>query len=157
MVYFVFRTHDSSSQNIDWQVILLVGPLKNGHIGICISDIMADDIFKCIFLNESVWSPIKISLKFVPKGRINNIQTLVKIMAWRRPVDKPLSEPMMVSLPTHICVPQPQHFYVPATDCHLMSINNLIHFSYLHQFNHLRYVFDVAHFSCKMFLLLQLH
>ena len=29
-------------------------------------------------------------------------------MAWRRPGDKPLSEPMMVSLPTHICVTQPQ-------------------------------------------------
>ena len=29
-------------------------------------------------------------------------------MAWRRPGDKPLSEPMMVSLPTHICVTRPQ-------------------------------------------------
>ena len=29
-------------------------------------------------------------------------------MAWRRPGDKPLSEPMMVGLPTHICVARPQ-------------------------------------------------
>ena len=29
-------------------------------------------------------------------------------MAWRRPGDKPLSEPVMVSLQTHICVTQPQ-------------------------------------------------
>ena len=29
-------------------------------------------------------------------------------MAWRRPGDKPLSEPMMVSLSTHICVARPQ-------------------------------------------------
>ena len=29
-------------------------------------------------------------------------------MAWRRPGDKPLSEPMMVILPTHICVTRPQ-------------------------------------------------
>ena len=29
-------------------------------------------------------------------------------MAWRRLGDKPLSEPMMVSLPTHICVTRPQ-------------------------------------------------
>ena len=29
-------------------------------------------------------------------------------MAWRRPGDKPLSEPMMVRLPTHICVTRPQ-------------------------------------------------
>ena len=29
-------------------------------------------------------------------------------MAWRRPGDKPLCEPMMVSLSTHICVTRPQ-------------------------------------------------
>ena len=29
---------------------------------------LADDIFKCIFLNENVWILINISLKFVPKG-----------------------------------------------------------------------------------------
>ena len=29
-------------------------------------------------------------------------------MAWRRPGDKPLSDPMMVSLLTHICVTRPQ-------------------------------------------------
>ena len=68
----------------------------------------ADDIFKRIFLNENVLISIKISLKFVPKGPINNIPALVQIMAWRRPGDKPLPEPMMVSLPTHICVTRPQ-------------------------------------------------
>ena len=68
----------------------------------------ADDIFKCIFLNENVWISLQISLKFVPKGPINNIPALVQIMAWRRPGDKPLSEPMMVSLPTRICVTRPQ-------------------------------------------------
>ena len=56
-----------------------------------------DDILKCIFLNENVWIPIKISLKFVRKGPINNIPALVQIMAWRRSGDKPLSEPMKVS------------------------------------------------------------
>ena len=68
----------------------------------------ADDIFKCIFLNENVWISIKISLMFVPKGPINNIPPLVQIMARRRSGDKPLSEPMMVSLPTHVCVTRPQ-------------------------------------------------
>ena len=37
----------------------------------------ADDIFKWIFLNENVWISIDISLKFVPRGPINNIPTLV--------------------------------------------------------------------------------
>ena len=50
-----------------------------------------DAIFMCILLNENVWIPIKISLKFVPKGRINNIPALGQIMVWRRPGDKPLS------------------------------------------------------------------
>ena len=36
-----------------------------------------DDILKCIFLNENVLISIKISLKFVPKGQINNIPALV--------------------------------------------------------------------------------
>ena len=36
-----------------------------------------DDIFKCIFLNKNVLILIKISLKFVPKGQINNIPALV--------------------------------------------------------------------------------
>ena len=67
-----------------------------------------DDIFKCIFLNETVLISIKNSLKFVTKGHINNIPALVYIMAWRWPGDKPLSEPRMESLLTHICVTRPQ-------------------------------------------------
>ena len=45
----------------------------------------ADDNLKCIFSNENIWISIKISLKFVPKGPINNIPALVQMMAWRRP------------------------------------------------------------------------
>ena len=67
-----------------------------------------DDIFNCIFLNENVWISSKITLKFVPKGRSNNIPALVQIMAWRRPGDKPLFEQMIVSFLTHICVTRPQ-------------------------------------------------
>ena len=67
-----------------------------------------DDIFKRIFLNEHVWILLKTSLKFVPKVQINNIPALVLMMAWRRPGDKPLSEPMMISLLTHICITRPQ-------------------------------------------------
>ena len=55
----------------------------------------ADNIFKCIFLNENTWISIKISLKFVSKALINNTPTFVQIMAWRRPGDKPLSEQML--------------------------------------------------------------
>ena len=68
----------------------------------------ADDTFNRIFVNENVRIMIKFSLKFFPKGPINNIPALVQIMAWRWPGDKPLSEPVMVSLLTHICVTRPQ-------------------------------------------------
>ena len=83
------------------QLVNTLRPRQNGHH-------FADDIFKCIFFNENIWILIKISLRIVPKGRINNIPALVQIMAWRRSGDKPLSEPMIVSLPTHICVTRPQ-------------------------------------------------
>ena len=75
-------------------------PRQNGRL-------FPDNIFKWIFLNENVWILIRIPLKFVPRGPINNIPALVQIMAWHRPDDKPLSK-TMVSLPTHIYVTQLQ-------------------------------------------------
>ena len=69
-----------------------------------------DAIFKCIFLNENEWISLRISLKFVPKVRINNIPSLVQIMAWCRPGDKQLSEPIVVILLTHICVTRTQWY-----------------------------------------------
>ena len=51
---------------------------------------------------------IKISLKFVDKGLINSFSVFDQRMALRRPGDKPLSEPMMVSLLTHLYVTRPQ-------------------------------------------------
>ena len=59
---------------------------------------------KCIRLDENVWISIKISLEFVFKRLINTFPSLVQIMTWYRPGDKPLPAPMMVSLPTHKCV-----------------------------------------------------
>ena len=68
-----------------------------------------DDIFKCILLEWNCMNfDKKNSLKFVLKDPINNIPALVRIMAWYRPGDKPLSDPMMVRLPTYICGTGPQ-------------------------------------------------
>ena len=68
----------------------------------------AYDYFKSIFSNENVWSSFETSLKYVPKHQNNNIPTLIQIMAWCWPGDKPLVEPMMVTLLMHICVTRPQ-------------------------------------------------
>ena len=95
-----FRTEKKSDINPSSCRLNTLRPRQNGcHF--------ADDSCKCIFLNENIWISNKNSLKFVPKGPIDNIPALVQIMAWRRPGDKPLSEPMLVKLPTHICVTQP--------------------------------------------------
>ena len=52
--------------------------------------ILAEDIFKSIFLNENGKIPIQISLKFVPRSPIHNKPTLFQAMSWRRTGDKPL-------------------------------------------------------------------
>ena len=55
----------------------------------------ANDIFRCIFLNEKFCVLIKVSRKFILNGPIDNNPTLVQIMAWRQIGDKPLFEPML--------------------------------------------------------------
>ena len=94
---------DICSQRFSWQCFSIntLRPRQDGRH-------FADDFFTCIFFNEKLLYLIKFLLKYVRKGPIDNNPALVQIMAWRRPGDKPLSEPMMVSLPTNICVTRPQ-------------------------------------------------
>ena len=67
----MFQTMSSSDRSpTPHKRINTLRPRQNGRY-------FADDIFKRIFLNEYVWIVIKISLKFVPKGPINNIPALV--------------------------------------------------------------------------------
>ena len=56
----------------------------------------ADDSFERIFLNEKFCISIRISLKVVLNGLIDNKSALVQVMAWRWTGDKPLAE----TLPT---------------------------------------------------------
>ena len=56
----------------------------------------ADNIYKCIFLNQKFCILIPISLNFVPKCPIGNKWALVQVMAWHRIGDKPLPEPMLI-------------------------------------------------------------
>ena len=94
-------THPYSNFIGGWAKVNILRPRQNGRH-------FTDDTFKRIFLNKTFRISIKISLKFVPKGPINNISALVQIIAWLRSGDKPLSEPLMVRLLTHICVTRPQ-------------------------------------------------
>ena len=84
---------------------------------------------------------MNISLMFVPKGQINNIPALVEIMAWRRPGDKPLSQPMMFKLLTHICVTRPQ--WVEAHNRYTDSGEHLKHFRFIKSWLETGY-FDIS-------------
>ena len=57
--------------------------------------ILADDNFKCIFMNENNRIQIQISLKFVLRSPVDNKPALVQVMAWCKTGDKPLLEPML--------------------------------------------------------------
>ena len=59
------------------------------------TDTFADDILKGIFLNESVWISIQISLKYVLRDSNDNESALVCVMAWRRTGNMHLNEPML--------------------------------------------------------------
>ena len=70
-------------------------------------------ITQSIFSSAFSWTKmyeycLRFHWNFSPKVRIKDIPALVQIMAWRQPGDKPLSEPIMVILLTHICIPRPQ-------------------------------------------------
>ena len=72
-----------------------------------------DDIFKWICPSKNVWVlTLKTKWKFhwslILVGTINIIPALAQAMLWRRSGDKPLSELIMVSLLTHICIARPQ-------------------------------------------------
>ena len=69
---------------------------------------VVDDIFKCIVFNQNVWLLIKISLKFVPKGLIDNESALVWVMAWHLQGTNHYPNISWPSSMTHICVIRPQ-------------------------------------------------
>ena len=57
--------------------------------------ILADYIFKCIFLSEDGKMPIQISLKLVLMSPTDNKPASVQVMAWCKTRNKPLPEPML--------------------------------------------------------------
>ena len=101
MKFHMWQCHCHMIGRLICVIVNTLRPRQNGRH-------FADDTFNSIFVNENVRILITFSLKFVPKGSINNILALVQMMAWRRWGDKPLSEPMMVRLLMHICVTRPQ-------------------------------------------------
>ena len=59
---------------------------------------MTDILHTNIFLEQTVCIMVRISLKLVPAGQIDNNWTLAKIVALRRTANKSLPEPMLTEL-----------------------------------------------------------
>ena len=107
--YFIRSTKSKSNDQCTW-CISDVCTLNNGTEWTHLKNILSKlthlpwtnwplfrrRYFRCIFLNENVQISIKISLRFLPKGPIDDIPVLVQVMAWHWPGDKPLSVPMIV-------------------------------------------------------------
>ena len=68
---------DVGLQHLIARIALGVHVIPNSSTSVQNDRHFTDDIFKCIFLNENVRILVKISLKFVPQGPINNIPALV--------------------------------------------------------------------------------
>ena len=83
------KTFDATLQHISMMPLVLT------HWGQDKMAAISQTTLRCIFLNENVTISIKISLKLVPKDSINDIPSMIQIMVWRWPSDKPLSEPVM--------------------------------------------------------------
>ena len=62
----------------------------------------ADDLFRCIFVNEKFCILIRISLKIVPKGPIDKKSALIQVMAWHWTGGKPFLHQCWSS-PVHFC------------------------------------------------------
>ena len=86
------RTKESGAHN--WNLVNIFFALPDLPLD-KMAAIFADDILKCIFVNENSRIPIEISLKFVPRSLIDYKPALVQVMAWCRTGDKPLPEPML--------------------------------------------------------------
>ena len=82
----------------------------------------ADDIFKCIPVNENVQMSIESSLKFVSKGPIDNTPALVQIMACRLFGDKPLFETMIAYWCMYVSL-GPNELTPVAKWCHMATLN----------------------------------
>ena len=70
--------HMLPASSLQSRLVNTLRPRQHGHH-------FPDNICKCIFFNEKYKFAINISLKFVPRGPVNNIPALVQVMAWRRP------------------------------------------------------------------------
>ena len=76
--------------------------------------------WKCVNFSQ-------MSLKFVPSGPVNNMSTLVQIMACRRTGDKPLSEPMLTLLRDHMASPSDNELKEHLSNISCFLLKKILH------------------------------
>ena len=82
-------------------------------------------------------------------------------MAWRRPGDKPLSEPMIVKLPTHIWVTRPQWVNLLLSSDKTQVINSMLpgrcccDFKYINTYIDFKHNWGIKIFSIQVSINLQ--
>ena len=96
---------EDAFENVIWKMVdILYRPqCVNPQVASCFNSLrpeqngwhVADNILKCNFLNEKCYMLIQISLKFDPKGLIDNKPGLGQMMASCQTDDKPLPEPRL--------------------------------------------------------------
>ena len=69
---------------------------------------LADDIFKCNFLNKTVWISTKNKLKYIPERSVDKKSALVQVMGWCRRGTRPLPEAMLIKTMMLYSVTRPQ-------------------------------------------------
>ena len=107
MILYMLGVRDHQERNLIFETWVTVPQSCCRRPVITLRPRQVATISQTTFSNAFSWMKIyefrfKISLKFVLKVRINSSSALVQIMAWRRPGYKPSSEPILVSLLTHI-------------------------------------------------------
>ena len=90
-----------------------------------------------LYFHWNIFARVKLTIK----------SAMVQLMAWRRSGDKPLSEPMMVSLLTHICVTRPQWVNKPTICVHRLAF----HFD-VHDFIFIFHCLPIYQWSCVLSL-----
>ena len=110
----------------------LISPGQNGHH-------FADDIFRCIFMNEKFCILIKISLELVPMGPNDKNPALVQTRAWLRIAISHHLKKCSLDSRTHICCTRGRWVNTCVTAVqHVQFVCLLVNHCYrINTFNHL--------------------
>ena len=105
-MYTLERNTTYTLRNVPWQMTIMSSQLTKWHRDKLAA--FSRRHFEMHFLEEKNKNFAYEFTEFCSKVWIDNIPTLIQIIAWRHPGDEALFEPMVFSYLTHICVTWPE-------------------------------------------------